>query len=590
MEQQLDALEHELDLVGSPYFREATDLFNFLMKAVKAKLVYPSSSKLPSQFKGELVKKADAIFTDIETLSYKISSNTINYGDKTVYESTSRTENFAHVLFRDGLIGLDFHEGVNEDELGRLIDLLSKMLRTVYVDDDLATLLWEENLQGITYTLIDDGLDIDTVEYSSNILKSDSDFTNDDVQSLYIDEGEITFEDDDFADAEHESGLSSHSKAYAQMPQETGEFLNRITEFSNEEEDQIADLLVEDAKFEHTEYLITVVFEILGMEKEIPGYVETLGFVGKVRDNFIGLGNFAGASALLKRMTEMLEVLSNLKSSRAQKIEGFFLDCASKDKIESITEAANNLKDIDTEGLISYLEQLPWAAIDPLLTSLGDLKYFKSRRAVCKVLAEIGKDQIDLVARGLDDERWYVVRNVVQVLGEIGIPRVINHLKKTIRHPDYRVRKETLNAAARITSSEVIDFMIIALSDPDVKIQLGSLDYLAQNHCVRAFRAIEHIVKDKKFKDRPPEQVLKFYEGLGLLGQDKAMPYLKPLATKRQIFTSSKDERMRIIAIKALGLVNTGEAHKILVKLTKSKNNKIASTAMRSASRKKRIS
>ena len=78
MDQQLEDLEQELSEIGNPYFREATDLFNFLMKAVKAKLVYPSSSKLPAQFKNELVIKTEAIFADIDTLSYKISSNTFD--------------------------------------------------------------------------------------------------------------------------------------------------------------------------------------------------------------------------------------------------------------------------------------------------------------------------------------------------------------------------------------------------------------------------------------------------------------------------------------------------------------------------------
>jgi hypothetical protein len=551
------------------------------MKAIKAKLVYPSSSKLPEQFKNELVQKATVVFKEVEALVYKISSNTVEYSDHIVYESSGRNENFAHVFFKDGIINLSFHDIVSENELERFIYLAAKMMRTVFVDDDLATLLWEENFQGITYELIDDGLEIDTIEYTPDRLKSDSNVTVDDIQSLYLDESEITFDDEDFAQADVELNLRNRGKAFAAMTEESYSFLNHIAEFTKEENEQIAATVELDSHFDHVEYILTVIFEILGMEKELPGYTETLKFIGKVRDNFINLGNFAGAAALLTRMKEIQSVLKNMNTARAEKIDGFFVESATNEKISLITEVANKIKDMDSKGLLDYLLQLPWAAIDPLISALGELKYFKSRQTVCNALAELGKDQIDLVARGLEDERWYVVRNIVSVLGQIGNSRVLNYLKKTIRHPDYRVRSETLAAAASIKQGDNSDFMILALSDPDTKIQLSSLQFLIDNKCHRAFKPLEYIINDKKFKDRSSEQIRKFIEGYAQLGQEKSMPMLKQLALKRSFLSTIKDERLKFMAIGALGMVNSAEAAKVLNKLSKSKNKKISAAAMR---------
>jgi len=581
MEQQINYIDNELENLQQPFTKEAAEFFTFIAKAVKARLVYPSSSKLPSQFKEELASKAEEIFQDIDSLDYKVTSNSILYGDTTVYESNSRSENFAHIFFRDGLIGLKFSKGINLNELTRLVDLLAKMLRTVYIDDDLATLFWEENFQYISYDLIDDGLDIDTVEYSVDSFRSNNKTSNDNIQSLFRDEGEITFEDGDLDSEIDQAGQNLFNNTYSNLKQETHDFLNNITEFTPEEKNRILEMLAEDAKFDHTEYLLIVIFEILGMEKEIPGYVEVLGFIGKVRDSFIQLGNFSGVSALMNRMHEMFDILQNLGSRRAEKIEAFFLECASREKIELITQTVNTTNDLDAESLANYLKQLPWAAIDPLITSLGELKEYKARRAVCSVLAELGNDQIDLIARGLEDDRWYVVRNVVMVLGEIANPKIINYLKKTIRHADYRVRKQTLAAAAKIESSDSDDFMILALSDPDVQIQVSSLNYLIKSGCKRAYKAIEHIIKDKKFKDRPPEQIKKYFEGYAVLGRDKALEYLRPLATKKLFFASGKEERLRVFAIEALAKIGSAEANRILNKISQSRNSKLASTAVR---------
>jgi HEAT repeat protein len=174
------------------------------------------------------------------------------------------------------------------------------------------------------------------------------------------------------------------------------------------------------------------------------------------------------------------------------------------------------------------------------------------------------------------------------VLGQIGTPKIINFLKKTIRHPDYRVRKETVDAAARIDTPDSVDFMILALSDPDAKIQMSSLDFLLEKNCTRAFRAVEHLVKDKKFKDRPPEQIKKFVEAYGQLGQDKALPYLKQLALKRLLFGSSKEERLKLITIGALGEIKVQEAARLLSKLSQNKNKKVSAAAMKAMNRQQR--
>ncbi|NIQ93499.1 MAG: HEAT repeat domain-containing protein, partial [Desulfuromonadales bacterium] len=40
--------------------------------------------------------------------------------------------------------------------------------------------------------------------------------------------------------------------------------------------------------------------------------------------------------------------------------------------------------------------------------------------------------------------RWYVVRNVVYILGEMRNAEVLPHLTKLLKHDDVRVRRETM--------------------------------------------------------------------------------------------------------------------------------------------------
>ena len=130
--------------------------------------------------------------------------------------------------------------------------------------------------------------------------------------------------------------------------------------------------------------------------------------------------------------------------------------------------------------------------------------------------------------------------------------------------------------------------MILALSDEDEKIQNTSLDYLIKSNCARAFRAIEHVLKDKKFKNRPPEQVRKYFEAYAVLGRDKAVDYLKNSATKKSFFASARDERMRGFAIEFLAKTGTSEAYLTLNRIAQGKNNKFAMIAMRALARRRK--
>ncbi len=580
VDNDLDFLESEIDSLKRQNPKSAVEFYNYLVKAIKAKLVYPASSKLPAQFRDEFIHKATEIIERANGLQFKITSSSILYNGTPVYESASKNENLAYIFFRDGLIGIEFLPGITPDELGNIVDLLAKMMRTSYVDDDLATLLWESNFEHIQYELIEEGLEIETFEYSADRFRNTG-ANSGDIESFFVNEGKLVFDEGEFEATRQANNSPFRGGAYATMSEKSHQFLNQISDFSQEEKKQIAELLASDANFQHTDYLITIIFEILGMEKEVAGYVEVLGFIGKALDSLTSSGNFIGASMLINRMHELSNVLKNLKNQRAEKIDNFLFECASKEKIAALSQTLNNIKDIDIHGLRAYLEQLPWAAIDPLIGSLGELTEFKARLAVCEVLKTLGKDHIELLARGLEDEKWYVVRNIVGIMGELDNPRVINYLKRTIRHPDYRVRHETLTAVAKINSEESVDFMILALSDPDNKIQLASLRYLAEKKSKRAFMAVENLIKDKNFRNKPPEQIREIIEVYAILGQAKALPYIKSLLGKKLLFGSAMDERLRIYAAGALGKIDQAEAVALLNKLTSSKDTKVAAAALR---------
>jgi HEAT repeat protein len=67
----------------------------------------------------------------------------------------------------------------------------------------------------------------------------------------------------------------------------------------------------------------------------------------------------------------------------------------------------------------------------------------------------------------LKDERWYVVRNMVTLLGEITSPESVKALKMTAHHPEAKVRKELVKSLAKIAPQAGENTLITMLDDLD---------------------------------------------------------------------------------------------------------------------------
>ena len=583
MEELLEIAESSANDVSEPLKRKVCELFNLLIKAVKAKLVYPATSRLPQQFLEELYAALCRLLDDIGSISFRVEADRILYEDVEVYHAQSKSENFAHPFFRDGIINFDFAKDITIEELLKFNDIISRMMRSAIVDDDLATLLWEASFEHISYKLMDDVLNIETFEYGLDSLRANGGGGQGkpDIRKLYDEEINLELSVEDFEITPEARSRRKQPTPYASVPDVIGDFMKKLMVFDESEKAALDEMLKSDESFDANAYIINLLFEILGMETDNAGYHEALELIGKVRDDFIRSGDFISAGIVFMRVKELEQAFNNLKDIKLDKIQGFIEGFASPDKIRIIVGTLNRQSDLNPSLVVEYLKMLPWQAIPALIDGLGDLMHFPGRRVFCKALVYLGANRIELLAKGIEDNRWFVVRNIVMVLGQINNPRALSYFRKTIRHPELRVRKETVISAARIGSEEASDFLIMALTDDDEKLQIMALRELVKQRVTKAYITIERTVNDKKFKDRSPDQMKEFLEALAKLGGSRSFESLKKMANQITLLASEKQLRLRNYAIRALGFMETPEALVILEKLAKSRNGTLADTARR---------
>lgn len=203
------------------------------------------------------------------------------------------------------------------------------------------------------------------------------------------------------------------------------------------------------------------------------------------------------------------------------------------------------------DGCMRFLGALGTFAIDPLLEVLADEPNMAARKSLVDLISTVADRHIQDVGERVEDPRWYVVRNVVSILGATRRREVLPYLGRTLRHSDVRVRRETIRAVSGISDALVVPMLVSALEDTDAQnVQLAAR-YLGRAGDPSAVRALMRVANGEGRGNRDQGPRVEAIEALGALGATEALPILKSLAGRRRRISG----RSRPIAAAASGAV-----------------------------------
>ncbi len=163
-----------------------------------------------------------------------------------------------------------------------------------------------------------------------------------------------------------------------------------------------------------------------------------------------------------------------------------------------------------------------------LLAKLVDEDNRSTRLFLTGMMADIGETCVPALLRNVTHPAWYVVRNVVNVLGKIRSEKAMDALRAAMEHEDARVRREVLSALAALRTEEAERLLIQCLDDPDVDNRKHATDWLANIGAVQAVPALQDLLT------RRPKELRKHREwgvstikALGKLGGEDAAEALR---------------------------------------------------------------
>ncbi len=549
-------------------------LLQLLNNTLKSLLIYPKNNPLPKEFKKKLYLSLSEFLDTYDEIKLEVELSSISFEGNTIYEDSEREEGIAYVLYKDGIRVLSFLKGLDQSESDDFIEVMETGLGSRELEEDLVTILWEKDFNHIKYLVVDDLLDVQIP--SAEEIPDSWNF-----HRLFSAE---------IAEAGKKTTADLDSTVQYRQEQ-TKELLKKLKEFSPGEIDNIQELLEMEEGHLSLDEFFDILNEILMVEQDFSEFSSMMEAVEKITGALVTIAEFTTAANIMKRLRNFEELMvkmsptpGSLQTKKAERTRQVIDQAGEEEKIKKVTQILNEKEGIDLAAVKEYLFSLNVNSISSILHMLGELKEFLARRMVCELLVTKGKNKLEIIKDGLSDRNWYVIRNVIWVIGGIGAAEGVKYLKPLVYHLDFRIRKEIITSLIKIPGPEAGALLVLLLNDTDKRIRNLACIGLSKRKECGALPPLAEMLKDELFRDRAPDEKKHLLEAYVTIGRNEAIPLLNRMIEKRSWLKRDKHNESRIFAIGALGLIDTVEAKEALVTLSK-KRNKVLRKACEDALR-----
>ena len=527
---------------GFEDIRLAKDVIQTLLKAKKTIRMYPENNPIYKKTLDDAFSRFAELFNYLDEFALKLKQNEILFNAEQVYFNPEKEDNLALFFFKDGLRELTFKKGLTPGELEEFLKIIALDFDREAVDDDIVTLMWEKDFQNIKY-VADDAFLTEDEDYETkavNEIKSRAPQT-DEVLRAYA----SAFEAEDVRDI-----------AIINLTDKDLQLLVKEME---------KDLLDKSGK------IYEILFEMLYQAESAAEYEDVRRLLKEVFLYCLRRRDLKIVVDILRKTRELAEAPSTPENIRKQ-MKSLMASVNSEESIKSVGEIFDADTDVDDALLNEYIDFLDRNAIVPLMTVLGELESIHGRKVVINILVKLGKKDIQTIAKGLQDPRWYVVRNIIYILRHIGDKKAVEYLLNTAKHTDERVRKEAIKALGELKSPLALQTLRDCLNDMELSIRKSAARALGSIGSETAKRVLLEKVSAKDFQDRGFDEKKDFYDVLSRWNDTETVDFMMKTLKKRAFFRRGKIDEARACAAYALGLMGHNDCLQTLYRLRDAKN------------------
>lgn len=536
-----------------------------LGRTLKTCRLYDGENPTVIKFREELAAGLVELVRQEGEIVLGFTSTEVTWEEESIHTARSRDDNLALPFYRDGIRGVAFQAGLEPLEVESFLDQLLQVSGPRGSDEDLVTLLWDAQLPHLHVDCVPVDGDIDGVGGA--------------VSGLHLTTG---------TGGASPSGPAPWPKPQlslvegavlpplAQSPVTAGPTPGRSDDW--ETASQAGE---PEPVFERLEHQSAAEIERFQHEWNAERSA------GPVRSALILVGNCLAARPtdgdrldLHYFLTRVLrEAIHLARWDDAREALGLIRGCgvpgwSPADLVHDLigpssvvtpraVASLDQQEAARVEAFFRFAEDLGPDAVEWLMNVLALSQQKRVRRPLTRVIAELCRDDPGRLRQWMEHREWYVVRNVVHILGWIGGSGVIDLMRTAIHHPEPRVRQEVVAALGQIDDPAVRPILLGMLDAASGRPLLGILHQLSLRHDSEVSRRLLRLMLAADFATRPAEERRAVYMALAGAGGDEVLPALEAEIFKGGWLVRGPDPHRQAVA-RCLARIGTPAALAIL--------------------------
>ena len=518
------------------------EIIGILPKTRRIMRLYQSNNPIYSIIVNECFRRFTEYFKFNDTFNIKFRQSDILYDSESVYSNADQFENLAFIFFKDGIKEISIGNEISIQEMEDFLKIIS-VQDNEESENDIAILLWEKDFANIRYV----------------------------VDETFLDDKD-DYETEAMSELQRESTPpESLQEAFEDLLHDKHGIEETPVVILTEDDFQLLVKEIEDDSHDKTPKLLNILFGMFYETETKADCHEIALFIMNALKHCVEQENMRNVIDVQIRLQLLvMEInLSGMIKNQARKISAYI---SSKNIISLTGRYYDKNHDADKNVFNEFVKLLDEKAILPMISTLGEMETIQGRKLFIEALIGLGRKDINSLVRGLNDSRWYVVRNVVYILGKIGDRGVTDHVRIAVKHEDNRVKKEAIKTLGVIGGDNVLGTLCECFATPEVKVRNSAARALGKIGTEKAKKAVMTEILKKHFSKREFNEKKVFFEVLSNWKDNDVYDFMIKMVKKRSWLRGVKQNEIRACAAYGLGLLGNKSAVSILNKFRNSGN------------------
>jgi hypothetical protein len=535
-------------------------MLRHLARSIKTHQLYLPNNPIYQRAIDNLRAAFAPIWPHTPEIVLSITESDFRWFGRSVMHEANRSESVPWVFFKDGVRELTLTQGIEDDELVSLLRILQRVRNAAPEEDDLLTLMWEQEFTRLKYRFVEINLDSHaSFDASAEPPKERTLPIVDDIRA------------EEAAQPERKSGI-------VRM-----EDLDATLYFLDEKEiDYLRGEVAAEQTIDMPRNVLGILLDIFEVQESEKVREEICGILESYMLNLLAGGAYGSVAYLLAETEQLSRRAVALTPAHKQRLAALPTSLSDPAVLSQLLEALDQSDVIPQQAELDALfEQLRGGVLGTVLGWLKQAQKPELRTALERVAGRMASSNSAEMMKLIGSSDVSVAIEAMRRAGELKTAAAVAPLSKVLQQPNVELRQAAAQTLSEIGSPGALRLLETALNDDDRDVRIAAVRAIGVRGHRAALPRVEAVVQGKSVKGADLTEKMAYFEAYGALARDAGIPPLDKILNGRSFIGRRPAPELRACAARALGIIGSANALECLRRATSDRDPMVRSAINR---------